>query len=215
MEIFKKKSLHFKFLYFDKKEEQILGELIDLLESKYIDLSKKLTCSTNAITVNIYPTLDKFHAALNLKDAPEWVVGKSADNCIIEVISPLAHHNIYNYDDIVKIFVHELVHLFVNYVSPNALPVFTEGLATYEADQNYLEVAFAHIINAAKGRYLNFNDFCSMKPNNKFLYSYSYMFTKFIIKTYGYNIFLLYLKDKNYFFDKGKSSYNYWLESLS
>ncbi len=213
METFKKESLHFKILYFDKKDEQILNKLTDLLESKYKDLSKKLIYSIKTITVKIYPTIEKLHTALHLKNAPEWIVGKSIDNCI-EVISPLAHHSIYNYNDIVKIFIHELVHLFINNISADTLPVFAEGLATYEADQNYLETAFTHIIDDSNGSYLNFSNFCSMKSNNKFLYAYSYMFTKFVINNYGYNIFILYLKDKNYFLNKGKFLYDVWIESL-
>ena len=44
------------------------------------------------------------------------------------------------------------------------------------------------------------------------MYLFSYRFTKFVIEKMGYDFYLLFLKDKNYFLSKGKDLYDEWID---
>lgn len=44
MKIFQKRTLHFDFYYWNKRDEKVLANLIYLLEEKYLPLSRKLNC---------------------------------------------------------------------------------------------------------------------------------------------------------------------------
>ncbi len=209
-DIIEKENCYFKFYY--TNDSLLTDEIENTLINKWIDLSNKLRISQlPQISVYIYPTLEDFHSSINLKCAPDWIVGCSRGNSI-NVIAPYIKHRLYNFSDIVNVMKHELVHIFLNYLCvKKTLTVLSEGLATFEAQQDYLLTSFATICNYEKHQFLTFEEFCFMDINNQYLYPYSYCFTKFLIENCGYNTFIKFLKDKEYFLSKGKYLYNLWM----
>lgn len=213
MQTLKQNSAHFEFYYWSERDANAITELIELLENRYYHLSSRLKCSLNdKVIVKVYSELDVLHKTFGIVNASEWIVGRTQNNCI-ECLSPLASHSIYNSEDIKKVYIHELAHLFVNTNFKNILPVLSEGMATYEANQNYLENAFNCILDESKGNYLKFDQFCSLKSNDKLLYAYAYNFTVFIVHMYGEQAFVAFLLDKDLFLNKGQSIYNLWIKN--
>ncbi len=213
MQTLKQSSTHFEFYYWSKRDTNVITELVELLENKYYYLSNRLKCSlNNKIIVKVYSELNVLHKAFGIINASEWLVGRIQNNCI-ECLSPLASHSIYNSEDIKKVYIHELAHLFVNTNFKNILPVLSEGMATYEANQNYLENAFNCILDETKGNYLKFDQFCSLNHSNKYLYAYAYSFTTFVINLYGEQTFVAFLLDKDLFLNKGQTIYNLWIKN--
>lgn len=213
MKTLKQSSTHFEFCYWSEKDINAITELIELLENKYYHLSSRLKCSLNdKIVVKVYSELSILHKAFGIINASEWIVGRTQNNCI-ECLSPFASHSIYHSEDIKKVYIHELTHLFVNTNFKNVLPVLSEGMATYEANQNYLENAFNCILDESKGSYLKFDQFCFLNHNNKYLYAYAYSFTTFVVHSYGEQVFVAFLLDNDLFLSKGQSIYNLWIKN--
>lgn len=89
----------------------------------------------------------------------------------------------------------------------------TESIAIYESDQRYSEILFEEKIHKRiKG--LSFEEFCSLTTSNKFLYLYSYKFTKFSLDEIGYEAYLLFFKNREIFLSKWKTLYTKWLTVL-
>lgn len=128
------------FNFYSKQEDtKVLNSLSKALESNYLRLTKYMNTSfTSKIDVFIYPDLKKFHSALNLNDAPDWVVGAASKN-ELKMVSPLNPGSEHTYESLMKAIVHELTHTVVlNFRKQGLVGLpnwLNEGYAYYEAKQ--------------------------------------------------------------------------------
>tara|TARA_R110002073_G_scaffold335987_1_gene529764 strand:+ start:31865 stop:32977 length:1113 start_codon:yes stop_codon:yes gene_type:complete len=131
-------SKHFNF-YSKKTDTSVLKNLSNSLESNYLRVTEKMkTNFESKIDVFIYPNIKSFHSAINIPDAPDWVVGAASKN-ELKMVSPLKPGSQHTYESLMKAIVHELTHtILLNFRKqglgglPNWL---NEGYAYYEAKQ--------------------------------------------------------------------------------
>lgn len=134
-----KESLHFGF-YSTNGDIKVLDSLATTLENNYSRITNHLGIQINKkINVKVFPNVKAFHAAINLPDAPDWVVGKGSANELM-MVSPLNPGSSYTYESLMQIIVHEFVHLAVYYTrADKGMAGFSkwlsEGYAQYEAGQ--------------------------------------------------------------------------------
>ena len=131
-------SKHFNF-YSKKTDTSVLKNLSKSLENNYLRITEDMkTNFESKIDVFIYPNIKSFHSAINIPDAPDWVVGAASKN-ELKMVSPLKPGSQHTYESLMKAIVHELTHtILLNFRKqglgglPNWL---NEGYAYYEAKQ--------------------------------------------------------------------------------
>lgn len=70
-----KESQHFEF-YSTHDDIKVLDSLAITLENNYARITNRLGIQIGKkVKVKVFPNIQAFHAAINLPDAPDWVVG--------------------------------------------------------------------------------------------------------------------------------------------
>lgn len=135
-----KESQHFKY-YSTNGDIKVLDSLAITLENNYSRITNHLGIKIDKkIKVKVFPTIQVFHAAINLPDAPDWVVGGTWNTDEIVMVSPLNPGSIHTYESLMQVVVHEFAHTAVYYARGDkgvtGLPRWlSEGYAQYEAGQ--------------------------------------------------------------------------------
>jgi hypothetical protein len=181
------------FNFYSKKEDtKVLESLSKALESNYLRITEDMKTSFNSkIDVFIYPNIQSFHIALNVPDAPDWVVGAASKN-ELKMVSPLNPGSEHTYESLMKAIVHELTHTIVlNFRKqglgglPNWL---NEGYAYYEAnqlDEVQRELVHTQLLNKtipSWNELENANDYQFGDING---YPISATIIEFLVKSYG------------------------------
>jgi len=134
-----KESKHFNF-YSTRDDIKVLDSIAITLENNYSRITNLLgTQIDKKINVKVFPNMKAFHAAINIPDAPDWVVG-SCNGDELMMVSPLNPGSVHTYASLMQVIVHEFVHIAVSYARGDkdwsALPRWlSEGYAQYEAGQ--------------------------------------------------------------------------------
>ena len=131
-------SKHFNF-YSKKADASVLENLSKSLENNYLKITENMKTSFESkIDVFIYPNIKSFHSAINVPDAPDWVVGAASKN-ELKMVSPLNPGTQHTYESLMKAIVHELTHTIVlNFRKQGLVGLpnwLNEGYAYYEANQ--------------------------------------------------------------------------------
>ncbi|MCX2743771.1 hypothetical protein OO013_07840 [Mangrovivirga sp. M17] len=179
--------------YLEDKDVSVLNDLMLTLDSNYVVLTDIMkTDFSDKIDVIIYPDIEKFHKAIYLEDAPDWVVGAAGKN-ELKMVSPLNPGTVHDYESLIKAIVHELSHtVFIN-MRPQGqvgLPKWlNEGFAFYYAKQLSKEskdqiLNNVTIENIPSWSYLNKAETVEFGENQG--YEYSALIVEFIINKYGY-----------------------------
>lgn len=129
---------YFNF-YLEGQDTEALIDLEKTLNKNFLELTDIMqTRFTDKIAVIIYPDIKEFHKAINVENAPDWVVGAASKN-ELKMVSPLNPGNVHDYESLVKSIVHELCHAVVINMREQGqvgLPKWLdEGFAFYYAKQ--------------------------------------------------------------------------------
>ena len=174
-------SEHFIINYWIE-DAHAIGQILELLENNYNRITSFLQVELPEKSVLcVYPSIDKFHAAIGRAGAPDWVAGCfDEDSKIISIVSPNNPGTAHDYDSVLTIAVHELVHLAAALVNNNAPSYLAEGLATFLAGQedNVKEHIQEGIAND------NFPTIVQLKNMTDGIYQYGYAFVKYIVSEY-------------------------------
>lgn len=115
-----------------------LNRIADVLEDNYKRITRILGVVPSKKThVHIYASQNDFHRAINRPNAESWVVGTVLEG-EIHMVSPHSLEPEYDNDDIMKVAVHEFVHIVAEELSLHTTDkrlYLAEGLATYLAGQ--------------------------------------------------------------------------------
>lgn len=185
------------FIIYGVKEENI-NEIIKLLNENYQRLKDKYNISLkNKIMLEIYPSLNLFHKNMFEGKIPnvdfkchDWMVGSHDEiSKSIKIVSINNPGNNNNSNLVIKVVLHELMHLFTMKIFKNSsknnkdtfMNVFWihEGIAVYESRQfdDFIEIFKKSVLKYIPDiKELN-------QPNYRYLYSWS--FVEFIIKTFS------------------------------
>lgn len=132
-----KETEHF-CIYYNDKDQPCIDDVAKQLEGNYDKIVEDLKPGKlPKIKVKIYPSVEEFHKAIKMFNAPEWAVGAVWGYDEIGFVSPLNPGHHHGYDSILKTAVHEFTHCVVNNIMPGQyLPRWLwEGIALYEAGQ--------------------------------------------------------------------------------
>ncbi|MBR2734776.1 MAG: hypothetical protein IKE05_01110, partial [Clostridia bacterium] len=89
-----------------------------------------------------------------------------------------------------EILVHEFTHIAVENINSGHIPfIFNDGIATYEANQTWLKGNLPNLTDIPETP-----DWLIKHPQNQAGYALAYSFTEFIIKNYGYDKMIEFLK---------------------
>lgn len=182
---FKKESEHFIF-YSTDKDEKILDDLEKCLEDNYDGISKNLNVnSKKKVNVNIYPDIESFHNGIGMSDAEDWVVGVAKEGEMF-MVSPLNPGSVHTYDSLMKVIVHEYVHILVGEITNSTYSYLNEGIAVVESKQidENMKAYLKHITNLNK--LPSIEDMEKNYSNLENPYQVSGGFVEFIVNEYGY-----------------------------
>lgn len=198
---------HFNIIY-SQKDEKIIHKVITDIENNYNSVTSHLKCELDdKVEVKLYSDVNQFHRAINWLDAPSWINGRAKDG-IIEVLIRDS-----DVQRAVTLITHELTHIVTRKINSGFIPlVIFEGIATYEANQDYLKDDLNSLNSLPTLEELFSSVHC------KSLYSLAYSFIEFLVENKGYEkvIELIKIKyEKNEFsFENIKEDYNKWVNSL-
>jgi len=197
-----KESLHFGF-YSTNGDIKVLDSLATTLENNYSRITNHLGIQINKkINVKVFPNVKAFHAAINLPDAPDWVVGKGSANELM-MVSPLNPGSSYTYESLMQIIVHEFVHLAVYYTrADKGMAGFSkwlsEGYACYEAGQinEYIRKSIeSSLSEKVPPTWTQLERASEIEFGNMNGYGLSITIVEFLIVRYGINKLVLLIKD--------------------
>jgi hypothetical protein len=180
--------------YLEDKDIKVLNDLEKTLNKNFLELTDIMQTSfADKIAVIIYPDIKEFHKAINIENAPDWVVGAAGKN-ELKIVSPLNPGNVHNYESLIKSIVHELCHSVVINMREQGqvgLPKWLdEGFAFYYAKQLTKEIK-KDILNGAKQseipswEFLNNAGTVEFGDNNGYVFSASIV--EFLVNNYGYD----------------------------
>ena len=126
------------FTYTYYQEDEPIKEINNKLQNYYEKILEKYGVQINRpIEIVIYPDIDSFHqgAKIPVENRSPGIVGSAVSSNKIAFVSPLNPGPVHNYQSIMKIAVHELVHIMTNKLNRNVPVWLKEGVSLYEARQ--------------------------------------------------------------------------------
>lgn len=182
----KQESDHFIF-YSTNKDEKILDDLEKSLEDNYDRISKNLGVSLKKkVNTSIYPDIESFHKGIGMRDTGDWLVGLARDGEMF-MVSPLNPGTVHTYDALIKVVVHEYVHILVGEIANYTHPYLNEGIAVVESNQ-IDENTKAYLKHITKLNKLpSIYDMEKNYSNLENRYQVSGGFVEFLVNTYGYD----------------------------
>jgi len=196
-----KESRHFDF-YSTNGDIKVLDSLAITLENNYSRITNHLGIQTDKkINVKVFPNVKAFHAAINLPDAPDWVVGTwYADG--IMMVSPLNPGSSHTYESLMQVIVHEFVHMAVYFAlgeKMTELPKWlSEGYAQYEAGQvnEYIRKSVkSGLLEKAPPTWTQLDTASYIEFGNMNGYGLSVTIVEFLVVTYGIDKLVLLIKE--------------------
>jgi len=146
-------------------------------------ITSLLKVSSNQIHVYLYPDLTAYHQAAGWPDMQDWMVGHIADGAI-HIVSPTNPGPMHDFDSILKVAVHEFVHIAAEILNPTMdRPFIVEGLAMYLAGQNEnVDLAARYMLSAS-----SIPDVATILGHDWGIgiYEVGYAFIEFIVAEFG------------------------------
>ena len=177
-----KESDHFIINHYNEAPSTI-NEVLETLENNY----KRITSLLQVVlpeksVLYIYPSIEAFHQAIGETDIQDWRAGRF-DNGTIKMVSPNNPGTEHDYNSIMAIAIHELVHLAAAEVNRHAPDYIAEGVATYLAgqDENIGEFIASDIKSG------DFPTMAQLRSMTDEIYHYGYAFIDYVVYKYGYD----------------------------
>jgi hypothetical protein len=202
-----KESPHFIF-YSTNDDINVLDSLAITLENNYSRITNHLGIQIDKkIKVNVFPNIQAFHAAVNLPDAPDWVVGGTWNTNEIMMVSPLHPGSVHTYKSLMQVIVHEFTYIAVYYACGDkgvtGLPRWlSEGYAQYEAGQineHIRKIVELSVIAKTPPTWTQLDTVSIMEFGNMNGYGLSVSIVEFLIVTYGIDKLVLLIKEPENF----------------
>lgn len=180
--------------YLEDKDTEALIDLEKTLNKNFLELTDIMqTRFADKIAVIIYPDIKEFHKAINVENAPDWVVGAASKN-ELKMVSPLNPGNVHNYESLIKSIVHELCHSVVINMREQGqvgLPKWLdEGFAFYYAKQLTEKIKKDILRGAIKSEIPSWeflNNAGTVEFGSKNGYVFSALIVEFMRTNYGYD----------------------------
>jgi RNA polymerase sigma-70 factor (ECF subfamily) len=197
-----KESQHFDY-YSTYGDLKVLDSLAITLENNYSRITNHLGIKIDKkIKVKVFPDIKAFHAAINLPDAPDWVVGTSNTD-VIMMVSPLNPGSVHTYESLMQVLVHEFTHLAVYYARGDkgytGIPRWlSEGYSQYEAGQinEYVRrSAKSSLSEKEPPTWMQLDTASFMEFGNMNGYGLSASIVEFLVVTYGIDKLVLLIKE--------------------
>lgn len=194
---------HFEY-YSTNADLYVLDTLSIILENNYSRITNRLGIEINKkIKVNVFPNIQAFHTAINLPDAPDWVVGGTWNTDEIMMVSPLHPGSVHTYESLMQVVVHEFTHIAVYYARGDkgfeAIPRWlSEGYAQYEAGQlnKYVRKSVkSGLLEKEPPSWTELDTVSFMEFGNMNGYGLSVTIVDFLVVTYGIEKLVLLIKD--------------------
>jgi hypothetical protein len=221
-----KESQHFDY-YSANGDIKVLDSLAITLENNYSRITNHLGIQIDKkIKVKVFPNIQAFHAAINLPDAPDWVVGGTLNTDEIMMVSPLHPGSIHTYESLMQVIVHEFTHIAVYYACGDkgvtGLPRWlNEGYAQYEAGQvneHIRKIVELSVIAKTPPTWTQLDTVSVMEFGNMNGYGLSVTIVEFLVVTYGIDKLVLLIKEpENFEIIYGLSEYTLekqWIQYL-
>jgi RNA polymerase sigma-70 factor (ECF subfamily) len=198
-----KESQHFDY-YSTNGDIKVLDSLAITLENNYSRITNHLGIQIDKkIKVKVFPNIQAFHAAINLPDAPDWVVGGTLNTDEIMMVSPLHPGSVHTYESLMQVIVHEFTHIAVYYARGDkgltGLPRWlSEGYAQYEAGQlnKYVRKSVkSSLLEKEPPTWTQLDTVSFMEFGNMNGYGLSVTIVEFLVVTYGIDKLVLLIKD--------------------
>ena len=176
---------NFTFHSFDKDKECI-EDLTKALDENYDTITNNYKVSLkDKVKIVIYSNIDAFHNNMGMQNSPDWVAGSAWRNEIY-MVSPLNPGTVHTYDSLMKVIVHEFVHVVQYDIYPYNYPKrwLAEGLASYEAGQIPNKTIMKVKIDGGKIPTLSDMNSKNFAENDG--YDFSYTVAEYLVKEYGY-----------------------------
>lgn len=221
-----KESQHFDY-YSTYGDIKVLDSLAITLENNYSRITNHLGIQIDKkIKVKVFPNIQAFHAAINLPDAPDWVVGGTLNTDEIMMVSPLNPGSVHTYESLMQVIVHEFTHIAVYYAHGDkgvtGLPRWlNEGYAQYEAGQvneHIRKIVELSVIAKTPPTWTQLDTVSFMEFGNMNGYGLSVTIVEFLVVTYGIDKLVLLIKEpENFEIIYGLSEYTLekqWIQFL-
>ncbi|HKL12521.1 MAG TPA: hypothetical protein VJ907_02840 [Halanaerobiales bacterium] len=179
---YSKEMQHFTYTYYQKDEP--INEINNRLEKYYNKILNKYNVKLNRqVKITIYPDVNSFHKGAKVTNKSPGIVGKAISSYKIAFVSPLNPGKVHNYESILKIAVHEFVHISTNKINRNIPIWLNEGISLYEAEQvnpNHIkQIIRAEKVPTIKDLESNFYE--------NFGYTVSGTIVEYIVDMYSYD----------------------------
>ncbi len=198
-----KESQHFGFCS-TSDDIKVIDSMATTLENNYSRITNHLGIKIDKkIKVKVFPNIKAFHAAINLPDAPDWVVGGTWNTDEIMMVSPLHPGSVHTYESLMQVIVHEFVHIAVYYARGDKGVTglsrwLNEGYAQYEAGQineYILKLVRSGLKDKIPPTWAQLDTVSVMEFGNMNGYGLSVSIVEFLVDTYGMDKLVLLIKE--------------------
>lgn len=179
-----KETLHF-IVYYNSQDEACVNDMLERMESEFSRVCENLDyIYSNKVSVTIYSTMEELLEDNNIYGN---IAGMVTGEDSLIVVSPLCEG--WDYNEQLKVVIHEFIHLVVNHINWRVPPWLNEGIAYYECGQwELIENNFEDRVRI--GNIPTFEDFGD-SYNTLFRIegwqAYVYTLIGYIIDEYGYD----------------------------
>ena len=183
---------HFIYTYYRNNEP--IDDINKILESNYNKILNKYGVNINRkINIEIFPSVDDFQKEYNLTNYSAGIVGTAVNTRKIGIVSPLNPGPVHSYDSILKIAVHEFVHVSTNIINTNIPIWLNEGISLFEAKQ----INPVHIKKLIKTDKIPSISELESNFYNNFGYAVSGTIVEYIVSDYSYERLVKLIKRPN------------------
>lgn len=116
----------------------VADEMLNIEETFFKQLSIEFDHQyNNRVLLYIYPDLASFHNAINLPNAPDWIIGETNNKNERKTVSPRNPGPKHSYDSVIRANKNGLVTLFIydKYKNQSPIPYWLhQGVSLYKAD---------------------------------------------------------------------------------
>jgi len=188
----KKEMDHFIYTYYRNNEP--INDINKILETNYNKILNKYGVNINRkINIIIFPSVKEFQKEYNLSNYSAGIVGTAVNNRTIGIVSPLNPGSVHSYNSILKIAVHEFVHISTNRINTNIPNWLNEGISLFEAKQ----INPVHIKKLIKANQIPSISALEINFYNNFGYSVSGTIVEYIVSDYNYDRLVNLIKNPN------------------
>lgn len=183
---------HFIYTYYRSNEP--IDDINSILEANYNKILKKYGVNINRkINIRIFPSVEEFQKEYNLTNYSAGIVGTAVNSRTIGIVSPLNPGPVHSYDSILKIAVHEFVHIATNRINNNIPIWLNEGISLFEAKQ----INSVHIRQLIKANQIPSIKDLESSFYNYFGYAVSGTIVEYIVTDYSYDRLVKLIKKPN------------------